>query len=181
MQIPRHIGARLNVIVTEIVDAPRCRRRLAGLMVVLGVSLAGCGMSMTDRALSGAGIGASAGAISGALLGSPLIGAAIGASAGAGVGLATAPADPAKPTKSTAKAPPEPDRIVTTYVSRTRGAKAARLENRRTAIRTCGGGIALINEARGADAHGKWFQLVYGCVAEDYREASQPHTQTSGR
>jgi osmotically inducible lipoprotein OsmB len=171
------------VVVREIVDSLRCHQRIAVLVVVLGVSLAGCGSSMTDRTLSGAGIGAGAGAIGGALLGSPLVGAAIGAAAGAGVGLATAPTEPTAtvPTKPTAKPTPEPDRVITTYVSQARGPKAARVENRRAAIRMCGGGIALINELSGTDAQGKWVRLVYGCVVEDKGEAGQSRVQTSGR
>jgi osmotically inducible lipoprotein OsmB len=172
------IGATLNVVVTETVAALRCRQRIAGLMVLAGVSLAGCGSSTTDRALSGAGIGAGVGAIGGALIGIPVAGAAIGAAAGTGVGIATVPTEPPEPT---AKIPPDPDHVVTTYVSRKRGPKATRVENRRTAIRTCGGGIALINEFSGSNAHGKWFQLVYGCIAKDKGEVGQPHEQTSGR
>jgi hypothetical protein len=49
------------------------------------------------------------------------------------------------------------------------------------AIRTCGGGIALIGESSGRDAHGRWFKLVYGCVVEDQAEVGRPHEQTSGR
>jgi osmotically inducible lipoprotein OsmB len=184
MRMTADSGPRFNVVVTEIVATLRCHRRIAGLMVVVGVSLVGCGTSTTDRALSGAGIGASAGAVGGALLGIPLAAAAIGAAAGAGVGAATAPTEPTAtaPTEPTAaKGPPESDRVVTTYVSRTRGPKAARAENRRAAIRACGGGIVLINELRGADAHGKWLQLVYGCVADDQGEVGQAQTQTSDR
>jgi hypothetical protein len=97
--------------------------------------------------------------------------------------MATAPTEPTAtaPTEPTVKAPPDPDHVVTAYVSQTRGPKAARAENRRAAIRTCGGGIALINELSGADAHGTWFQLVYGCIAKDQGEVGQPPTQTSGR
>jgi osmotically inducible lipoprotein OsmB len=183
MRMTGDIGARFNVVVTETAAAPRRRQRLASLIVVAGVSLPGCGASTTDRALIGAGIGASAGAIGGALIGNPLAGAAIGAAAGAGVGMATAPTEPtaAAPTEPTVKAPSDPDHIVTTYLSKTRRPKAARAENRRAAIRTCGGGIALINELSGADAHGAWLQLVYGCIAKDEGEVGQPHTQTSGR
>jgi hypothetical protein len=108
-------------------------------------------------------------------MGFPLAGAAIGVAAGAGVGVVTAPTEPTEPTAEAPPAP-EPDRVVTTYLSQKRGPKAARVENRRVAIRTCGGGIALIGESSGRDAHGRWFQLVYGCVVE-----GQPHAQTSGR
>jgi osmotically inducible lipoprotein OsmB len=144
-------------------------------MVLAGVSLAGCGASTTDRALIGAGIGVGAGAIGGALLGNPLAGAAIGAAAGAGVGVATTPAERTEPA---AEVPParEPDHVVTTYATPKRGPKAARVENRREAIRTCGSGVALIREASGRDERGRWFQLVYGCVVEDH-----PLAQTSGR
>jgi osmotically inducible lipoprotein OsmB len=174
------IGAAF-VGASETIGVRRCHQRLVGLIVVAGVSLAGCGTSTTDRALIGASIGASAGAIGGALLGNPLVGAAIGVAAGAGVGVATAPTEATAtvPTKSTAT--PEPDRVITTYVSQTRGPKAARVANRRAAMHTCGGGIALINELSGTDAQGKWVRLVYGCVAEDNLEAGQPRIQTSGR
>jgi osmotically inducible lipoprotein OsmB len=51
------------------------------------VSLAGCGETRTDRALSGAGIGAGLGAAGSAITGgSPLAGAAIGGVAGGAAG-----------------------------------------------------------------------------------------------
>lgn len=65
-----------------------------GLPVVLVVSallLSGCGESVGDRGLSGAGIGAAGGAVVGALVGAPLAGAAIGAGAGAVAGAVTSP------------------------------------------------------------------------------------------
>jgi len=56
-----------------------------------GIALAGCGTSVGDRGLSGAGIGAATGAVAGALVGAPLAGAAIGAGAGAAIGATTSP------------------------------------------------------------------------------------------
>ncbi len=53
--------------------------------------LSGCGDSVGDRGLSGAGIGAAGGAVIGAMVGAPLAGAAIGAAAGATVGAVTSP------------------------------------------------------------------------------------------
>lgn len=54
---------------------------------VLVLSLAACGNTKEDRALSGASIGAGAGAIGGALVGgSPVTGAVIGGAAGAAAG-----------------------------------------------------------------------------------------------
>lgn len=55
---------------------------------VLGLALAGCGTSTTDRALSGGALGAGAGAAAGALTGGnagtgAIIGGALGAAAGA--------------------------------------------------------------------------------------------------
>ena len=46
------------------------------------IALAGCGNTVGDRGLSGAGIGAAGGAVIGAMVGAPLAGAAIGAGAG---------------------------------------------------------------------------------------------------
>ena len=57
------------------------------------IALSGCGTSVGDRGLSGAGIGAAGGAVVGAIVGAPLVGAAIGAGAGAAVGAATSPSD----------------------------------------------------------------------------------------
>ena len=58
---------------------------------LLGLVLAGCGTTVGDRGLSGAGIGAATGAVAGALVGAPLAGAAIGAGAGATIGAVTSP------------------------------------------------------------------------------------------
>lgn len=55
------------------------------------LALSGCGTTVGDRGLSGAGIGAAGGAVIGAMVGAPLAGAAIGAGAGATVGAVTAP------------------------------------------------------------------------------------------
>lgn len=63
--------------------------RMAALGLVM-TSLAACGSTTSDRALSGAGIGAATGAVGGALLGDSgtavkgaIIGGAVGAAAGA--------------------------------------------------------------------------------------------------
>ena len=53
------------------------------------VTLAACGHSTGDRALSGAGIGAGVGAVGGLMLGAPLEGAVIGGAVGAGAGALT--------------------------------------------------------------------------------------------
>ena len=55
------------------------------------LALAGCGHSVGDRALSGAGIGAGVGAVGGLMLGDPLDGAIIGGAVGAGAGALTSP------------------------------------------------------------------------------------------
>jgi osmotically inducible lipoprotein OsmB len=60
-------------------------------IALAGMTLAGCGTSVGDRGLSGAGIGAATGAVAGALVGAPLAGAAIGAGAGAAIGAGTSP------------------------------------------------------------------------------------------
>ncbi len=66
--------------------------RIAIPLVFAGaIALAGCGNTVGDRGLSGAGIGAAGGAVIGALVGAPLAGAAIGAGAGAIAGAATSP------------------------------------------------------------------------------------------
>jgi len=166
----------LEIGVTEAVAVLRCRARIVGWLVVAGVSLAGCGTSTGERALSGAGIGAGAGIVSGALFGIPVAGAAIGAVAGAGVGAATTPPAETAVGPPRPAPPPEADHVVTTYVSDARGPTAARLENRKVATRTCGNGFVLIDERSGTDSGGKWLQLVYGCLAED-----RPKEQTSGR
>jgi len=60
-------------------------------IVIVALSLAGCGTTVGDRGLSGAGIGAASGAAIGAMVGNPLVGAAIGAGAGAVAGAVTTP------------------------------------------------------------------------------------------
>ena len=60
-------------------------------IVILALALAGCGTTVGDRGLSGAGIGAASGAVIGAIVGAPLAGAAIGAGAGAVAGAITTP------------------------------------------------------------------------------------------
>jgi osmotically inducible lipoprotein OsmB len=61
--------------------------QLAMAIVGLGLLLAGCGSSTTDRALSGAGIGAGAGAATGAVTGGSVLGGAVlGGAAGAAAG-----------------------------------------------------------------------------------------------
>lgn len=59
------------------------------LLAVAFLTLAACGSSTQDRAISGAGIGAGVGAVGGLLVGAPLKGAAIGAAVGAGAGAVT--------------------------------------------------------------------------------------------
>jgi hypothetical protein len=62
-------------------------RRLAMAIVGIGLLLAGCGSSTTDRALSGAGIGAAAGGATSAVTGGSLLGGALlGGGAGAAAG-----------------------------------------------------------------------------------------------
>lgn len=62
---------------------------LVTTIALSALSLAACGNTTGDRALSGAGIGAGAGFLGGALVGAPVTGAAIGAAAGAGAGALT--------------------------------------------------------------------------------------------
>lgn len=66
-------------------------KRLSVVLVIAAVALSGCGTTVGDRGLSGAGLGAAAGAVIGAMVGAPLEGAAIGAGAGAVTGAATSP------------------------------------------------------------------------------------------
>ena len=54
-------------------------------------TLAACGTSTSDRALSGGAIGAAGGAAAGSLLGAPLGGALLGGAAGAATGAFTSP------------------------------------------------------------------------------------------
>ncbi|MBF0324506.1 hypothetical protein [Magnetospirillum moscoviense] len=58
-------------------------------MLATAASLAACGSSTGDRAISGGGIGAGVGALGGLLLGSPIEGALIGGAVGAGAGALT--------------------------------------------------------------------------------------------
>jgi osmotically inducible lipoprotein OsmB len=68
--------------------------RLASAMAIVGLLLAACGTSTTDRAISGGGIGAAAGAGTAAVTGgNPLTGAAVGGAAGAAAGALTDPDD----------------------------------------------------------------------------------------
>jgi osmotically inducible lipoprotein OsmB len=61
--------------------------RLAMAILGVGLFLAGCGSSTTDRALSGAGIGAAAGGATSAVTGGSLLGGALlGGGAGAAAG-----------------------------------------------------------------------------------------------
>lgn len=63
---------------------------LVSAIAVSALSLAACGSSKTDRALSGGGIGAGVGAVGSALTGgSPWTGAVIGGAAGAATGALT--------------------------------------------------------------------------------------------
>ena len=59
------------------------------LATVGALSVAACGNTVGDRALSGGAIGAGAGAVGGLLLGSPAMGAAVGGALGAAAGAAT--------------------------------------------------------------------------------------------
>jgi len=63
----------------------------AGLALIAGLALSGCGESRTDRALSGGGMGAAGGALLGAIIpgAGPLTGALIGGAAGAATGALT--------------------------------------------------------------------------------------------
>lgn len=67
--------------------------RASAAVVVLGLALAGCGHTVPDRTLSGAGIGAAAGAVIGAFAGAPGAGAAIGAAVGGVAGAVTRPSE----------------------------------------------------------------------------------------
>jgi hypothetical protein len=69
------------------------RNKVLVLMVLpLGLALAGCGDTWSERAVTGGGIGAGAGLAIGALAGWPLLAPALaGAAVGAGIGAATAP------------------------------------------------------------------------------------------
>jgi len=64
--------------------------RLMSTMAILGLLLAGCGTSKTDRGISGAGIGAAAGAGTAAVTGgNPITGGLLGGAAGGAAGVLT--------------------------------------------------------------------------------------------
>jgi osmotically inducible lipoprotein OsmB len=64
--------------------------RSLSALAILGLILAACGSSTTDRALSGGGIGAAAGAGTAAVTGgSPVTGGLLGGAAGAATGALT--------------------------------------------------------------------------------------------
>jgi len=63
----------------------------AAALVIIAVALSGCGHTVPERTLSGAGIGAAAGAVVGAMAGAPGAGAAIGAAVGGVTGAVTRP------------------------------------------------------------------------------------------
>jgi osmotically inducible lipoprotein OsmB len=64
--------------------------RLMSTMAIIGLLLAGCGTSKTDRGISGAGIGAAAGAGTAAVTGgNPVTGALLGGAAGGAAGVLT--------------------------------------------------------------------------------------------
>jgi hypothetical protein len=65
------------------------RNTLFAIGTVALLSLAGCGTSQSDRALSGGAIGAGAGALGGAAVGHPVGGALLGGAAGAATGAFT--------------------------------------------------------------------------------------------
>ncbi len=58
-------------------------------IVILPLALAGCGETVGERGLTGAGIGAAGGAVGGALAGVPATGAAIGGAIGGAAGAFT--------------------------------------------------------------------------------------------
>ncbi|HUZ74964.1 MAG TPA: hypothetical protein VMU87_18415 [Stellaceae bacterium] len=67
-------------------------RTLRFVVVAGAIALTGCGTTVGDRGLSGAGLGAASGAVIGALVGGPVLAAAaIGAGAGAVAGAVTSP------------------------------------------------------------------------------------------
>ena len=67
-------------------------KTIALMLVPLGLSLAACGDTWGERAVTGGGIGAGTGLAIGALAGWPLLAPALaGAAVGAGIGAATAP------------------------------------------------------------------------------------------
>jgi osmotically inducible lipoprotein OsmB len=151
-------------------NVPWWRKAARHAAVAAALALVGCGASPRDRALSGAGIGAGAGMLGGALIGMPAAGAALGAATGAGVGAVTASREQSGEAAAAAKM--SADHSVTNYVSTPGDLVQARNANFRTALRTCGGRIVLIDERGGADANGAWLRLVYGCLAQDVAAAS---------
>jgi uncharacterized membrane protein len=67
------------------------KQTAAATVLISALVVSGCGTTVGDRGLSGAGIGAAGGAVIGALVGAPLAGAAIGAGVGAATGALTSP------------------------------------------------------------------------------------------
>ena len=65
------------------------RAFIASVTMFAALSLAGCGSSTGERAISGGGIGAGVGALGGFMVGAPLEGALIGGAVGAGTGALT--------------------------------------------------------------------------------------------
>lgn len=61
----------------------------AGAAAALLLALSGCGETVGERGLTGAGIGAGTGAVGGALVGAPATGALIGGAAGGATGAFT--------------------------------------------------------------------------------------------
>lgn len=82
---------RLTIPFTTDTEKINMTVSLRAATVIVALALAGCGTSVGDRGLSGAGIGAASGAAIGAMVGNPLAGAAIGAGAGAVAGMVTTP------------------------------------------------------------------------------------------
>lgn len=70
-------------------DLRPARVLLAGSALAIGLAVAGCGDTVGNRTLSGAGIGAAGGAAVGALAGDAGTGAALGAAGGALTGALT--------------------------------------------------------------------------------------------
>jgi len=66
-------------------------KRTNAAVVIIALALSGCGHTVPERTLSGAGVGAAAGAVIGAFAGSPATGAAIGAAVGGVTGAVTRP------------------------------------------------------------------------------------------
>lgn len=65
--------------------------RMAAVLLVSALVLAGCGTTPGERAISGGAIGAAGGAAAGALVGAPGAGALIGGGIGAAAGASTTP------------------------------------------------------------------------------------------